>query len=93
MLVLDQHGCLRGCWLGVAGSGHRDGAAAACAVSSLAVSVQAAQPPWRPVPAPAADPVGEAAGLAPLVDLAMKLGEAHRGERDTNSLLSMSTPV
>jgi len=76
MLVLDQHGYLHGCSLGVAGSGHRDGAAAACVVSSLVVSVQAARPPWRPVPAPAA-------GVAPLVDLVMKLGEVHRGERDT----------
>src|SRR5829696_6465479 len=74
VLVLDQHGCLRGCWSGAAGRG-RPGGAAARAGSDLVVPVRKAPRSWHPVPVPTSGPAGKAAGQAPPVGVAMKLGD------------------
>jgi hypothetical protein len=71
VLVLDQHGCLRGCSPGAAGAG-----------CGLAISVWAASRSWRPVLVPTCGPAGQAVGKPLPVGLAMKLGDPRRGQRD-----------
>src|SRR5829696_1737332 len=86
VLVLDQHGCLRGCWSGAAGRG-RPGGAAARAGSDLVVPVRKAPRSWDPVPVPTSGPAGKAAGQAPPVGLAAKLDDPPHGEGDTQLVL------
>jgi hypothetical protein len=81
--MLHQHGSLLGSSPWTAGNGRRYGAATARAGSGVAMSPDDPWRPWRAVPVPTCGPAGDAAGQAPPVGLAVKLGQVRHGQRDT----------